>query len=128
MKKILILTLVTILILSFTGIASAASVIIDRSSSSISNIGGQARISSYTDCNTTATRIRHYMILQRYNGSWQTYSSSTYNKYNTYDFTSTTYKSVASGYNYRLVTYHYAYDGEQVVDFKISTSSSVYIG
>ncbi len=126
-KRIITLTLVVILVLAFTGIANAASISITSANSSISNLGGSVRINSYTGTSPTATKIKHYMVLQRYNGGWQTYSSSTRYGYNTNSFLSSTTKSVASGYNYRLVTYHTVYSGTTIVATRTTYSSQIYI-
>jgi len=127
-KKIVTLTLALVLVLAFTGIANASSIVIYADSSTIINNGGdQVRIYSSTQTNIPATKIKHYMVLQRYNGGWETYSTSTYYRYDSSNFYSSTYKSVSPGYTYRLIAYHTAYDGIFIVDYKISVSSSIYM-
>ncbi len=129
MKKVLSLTLVTILLLAFASTAYAAGLYISSASNGISKSGTTVYMSQYTHTNTTATKITHVKYLQRLvGGSWSTYTTRTSYSYSTSTFSDSKSASVASGYSYRIVTYHYAYEGTTLVDTEVRTSGSVYVG
>ncbi len=129
-KRIITITLVTLLVLSIVGFASASGISITGYSSSTTRIGsGQASLSAYTSTNENANSIRHTMQLQRFSGgSWSNYSSSvTRYGYGIKSFSSYSSKSVSSGYYYRTVTTHVAtpYSGSSVTRYSSSASTWV---
>lgn len=128
MKKILSLTLVTLLLLSLATVAYASGLYISSASNGISKSGTTVYASQYTRTNQTATKIKHIKYIQRYNGGWSTYTTRTTYSYNTSVKSDSSSVSVPSGYSYRVVTYHYAYEGSSLVDTEIRTSGSVYVG
>ena len=78
---------------------------------------GLATMVSEINCYTgTVNKVRMDNYLQRYiNGSWTTLNSWSQTTYDTYDYWGTTYY-VYQGYNYRLLTYFYAYNGNTLLE------------
>ena len=128
-KKILSLTLATFILLTVTAVAFADGLYIASASCGITESGvGQVSASQYTRTNTTATKIKHVKYIQRLvGGSWQTYTTVTSYSYGTSTFSDSAVRIVARNYYYRVVTYHYAYSGNTVVDIEVRTSGSVYV-
>ena len=128
MKKILTATFAILLVLAFTTVALADGLTITSASNSISSSGTTVTMGQTTYTNQTATRIRHVKYLQRYSGgSWSTYTTITTNAYSTSYYSDSAARTVPSGYSYRVVTYHYAYEGTTIVDTEVRTSGSVYV-
>ncbi len=129
MKKIFSLTLTAVLLLAFATSVYASGLYITSASNGISKSGTSVYASQYTQTNQTATKIKHVKCIQRYSGgSWSTYTTRTTYSYNTSSKSDGSYVSVPSGYSYRVVTYHYAYEGTTMVNSTIKASGSVYIG
>ncbi len=128
MKKILSLTLTALLLLAFASSAYAAGLYITSASNGISKSGTTVTASQYTSTNTTASTIKHVKYIQRYSGgSWSTYTTRTSYSYNTSSKSDSSAVSVPGGYSYRVVTYHYAYEGSTLVSSTSRTSGSVYV-
>ncbi len=127
MKKILTATFAILLVFAFTTVALADGLIITAASNSISNSGTTITMGQYTSTNQAATKIKHVKYLQRYSGGWSTYTTITSYSYGTSSFSNPISRSVARGYYYRVVTYHYAYEGTTLVDSESRVSSSVYV-
>jgi len=129
MKKILSLTLVAFILLSFTVVAAANGLYISYASNSISKSGTTVYMGQTTHTNTAATRIRHVKYLQRWTGSsWVTYTTVTTNRYGSSSYSDSIARSVTSGYLYRVITYHYVYEGTTIKDVEVRTSGSVFVG
>jgi hypothetical protein len=91
------------------------------------NSSGKATMVSDMDTYTgTVTKVKMTNYLQRYqNGSWTTVNSWSQTTTGTYGYWSDTYY-VYSGYNYRLLTHYYAYNGTTLLESTSLTSGTVY--
>jgi hypothetical protein len=127
MKKILTATFAILLVLAFTTVALADGLTITSASNSISKSGTTVTMGQITNTYPTATKIKHVKYLQRYSGGWSTYTTITSYSYSTSSFSNPISRSVPGGYSYRVVTYHYAYEGTTLVDTEVRTSGSVYV-
>ena len=128
-KRIITITLVTLLVLSIAGFASASGISITSKSSSISKTGSSSvYISANTVTSTTASRITNVITLERLvGGSWTYYSSYSSYGTNRSTFSNGTSKSVISGYYYRVKTTHYAFPYSGASVSGASSSGSVLV-
>ena len=87
------------------------------------NASGLASMSSHMECTDDITKVVMNNYLQRYvDGSWTTFNSWSQTTYDSGAFWSKTYY-VYEGYNYRLRTYFYAYQGSTPVESTYLTTA-----
>ena len=92
----------------------------------INDSGKATMVSDMDTYSGSVTQVRMTNYLQRYqNGSWTTVNSWSQTTPGTYAYWSNTYY-VYQGYNYRLLTYFYAYNGSTLLESTSLTSGSVY--
>ena len=127
MKKILSVIAVTILLFSMCTIAYASEntktepdglygakyTYISNATTSLSIKRGLATITNSISCYSVVDRIEVSTYLQKnVDGVWTTLQHWTDTEYDD-DYVGSHSYYVVSGYNYRALTYFYAYDGEQ---------------
>ena len=128
MKKLFIAVLSMLLLLSFTGTALADNdendfvsqfdengvrytYIITVSANLDISGAGLASMEAHMTCQPSVDSCRISAYLQRYDGGWNTLQHWAQNYGTYYGYWNSAYY-VTSGYNYRLLVYFYAYDGD----------------
>ena len=92
----------------------------------IDSSGKASMVSDMDTYSGSVTQVKMVNYLQRYqNSTWSTVNSWSQTTSGTYGYWSNTYY-VYSGYNYRLLTYFYAYNGSTLVESTSLTSGTVY--
>ena len=100
-----------------------------EASNQLRNAGnGVLLCSSTTRTNGRADQISVYYQVQRYTGTdWTFAADGSTTGYSTSNYSDSISSNVSLGYYYRLVTYHYSYNGGKLVSSCSVTSTSIYV-